>query len=197
MIEEKRTERKKYIFPCPRCRKQHCYDSAIFDDRVSCSCGFDFYAFACGDLRIVMPWDEASYEPIARALRKFVVATGRCQDIPPELYDDPFDCIPVLEEDIERAFMILQKGPYGKCYITPEMFTSICDSIHNGYDVEIKRKKNGIEIIELKKKTVCKNDNESKPFREKAPGSEELSKILTRMGLMFSPQPVDDNRIHD
>ena len=105
MTEENREGRNRYIFPCPRCGKQHCSDSAIFDDRVSCSCGFDFYAFACGDLRIVMPWDEASYEPIARALRKFVVATGRCQDIPPELYDDPFDCIPVLEEDIERAFI--------------------------------------------------------------------------------------------
>ena len=57
------------------------------DDLINCDCGFSFYVFVDKGLRIMMTPQEASYEPIVRAMRRFVVATGRCQDIDPSLLE--------------------------------------------------------------------------------------------------------------
>lgn len=187
MTEEKRTGEKRYMFPCPRCGKKHYTDGAIFDDRVSCSCGFDFYAFAAGELRIMMPWTEANSEPIARAMRKLVVATGRCQDIPPELYID--DC---LSQDIllDNELAAYQIDRFGICVITQEQLELICKSLLNGDDVELKWNRNHLKIYELKHRDIQNKDDESKPLKEQASGSKELARRKRGAGLILSSRPV-------
>jgi len=105
---------------CPRCGKKHYCPTGVMDEHIKCGCGLHFYAFANKGLRIIMPTDEAGYEPIARALRRFVVSTGRCTDIPPELYQDPDGqyCFGFFKrgEDIEQDPVVVTDG-YGMILI--------------------------------------------------------------------------------
>lgn len=186
---------KRYTMLCPRCGKRHHSDGAIFDDRVSCSCGFEFFAFAADDLRIIIPWAEVKYEPILRAMRKMVVTTGRCTDIPPELYEDCGGCYPDLEETLNRALNEYQTDAFGTCYISAEQLDLICGILVNNNDVELRCKKGHLEIRESRMKTVRSKDDESKSTYGAA-GSKELIRILPGAGLMCGSQPVDDNRIY-
>ncbi|MCR5540682.1 MAG: hypothetical protein K6F71_07680 [Ruminococcus sp.] len=148
---------KKYIIPCPRCNKIHRIDGDIVDEIIHCSCGFEFYAFAVGDFRIVMSKTEACSEPIVRSMRRFVVSTGRCPDIPPELYDDVYnDDFLEMEESLAKSLEEHQLESFGNVYFTKDLLDSICESFSNGKDVELKKKKDSIDIIELKKKNISR-----------------------------------------
>ena len=70
----------------------------------------------------------------------------------------------------------------------------ICESLESNGDIVLKWKRDHLEVIELKKKTVRSKIEESK-FTSGAAGSEELIRILPGAGLLLSSQPVDNNRI--
>ena len=148
---------------CPKCRKEHFSPYEILDEYVNCECGFRFYAFADKGLNIIMTPEEAEYEPLARAMRRFVVSTGRCKDIPPSLYmeSDGLEeyAVSIYERDmdveLENILEEYQTAVFGQCYITKELIVSICDSFENGHDVELKKQKDRVDVIELKKKKVA------------------------------------------
>ena len=176
-------ENRNMIF-CPRCGKEHRFDGSIFDDIVNCSCGFDFYTFAADDLRIIMPWAEARCEPIVRAMRKLVVTTGRCTDIPPELYDNTE--IPMLDDILDKALGEHQMENFGTCYISEDVLDAICESLSTGEDIELKWTGDHLKILELKKKNIRKKNDKSK-LAGGAVDSDEITRTLPRRGLMFSP----------
>lgn len=148
---------------CPRCRREHFSPYLVMDEYVNCECGFRFYAFADRGLNIIMTPEEVGYEPVARAMRRFIVSTGRCTDIPPSLYLEPSgsveydvtveekDLDTVLEETLEEY----QTAVFGQCYLTRELICSICDSFESGHDVELKKQKDRVDVIELKKKKIA------------------------------------------
>lgn len=86
MIETKTTT--EYIIPCPCCGRKHSFKAEYVDRLIDCECGFVCYAFAVDDFRIIMSKSEAENDAIVRSMRRFVVSTRRCTDIPPELYMD-------------------------------------------------------------------------------------------------------------
>lgn len=147
---------------CPRCRRVHRCREAVFDSYVDCGCGYSFYAFAYKGLRIIMPPNEAGYEPFARAMRRFVVTTGRCTDIPSHLYQDEdgqlyfgflkqdADQEEQLENDLER----FQEEFFGEAYLTKDMIYSICELFREGHDVELRKQKKGVTVIKLVKKSI-------------------------------------------
>ncbi len=148
---------------CPRCRREHFSPYLVMDEYVNCECGFRFYAFADRGLNIIMTPEEVGYEPVARAMRRFIVSTGRCTDIPPSLYLEPSgsveydvsveekDLDTVLEETLEEY----QATVFGQCYLTRELICSIYDSFESGHDVELKKQKDRVDVIELKKKKIA------------------------------------------
>ena len=90
-------------------------------------------------------------------MRRFVVSTGRCSDIPPELFDDGcIDDYPEFEAVLERSLEEHQLESFGKVYFTKDLLDSICESFSNGKDVELKKKKDSIDVIELKKKNISR-----------------------------------------
>ena len=147
---------------CPRCRKVHYSRSAIIDSYIDCSCGLSFYAFSCKGLRITMPANEAGYDSTARAIRRFVVATGRCTDIPSELYQDEdgqlcfgfYDQAIGTGEQLEIVLDRYQNEVFGESFLTKEMISSICELLKGGSDVEIRKQKDGVDIIKLIKKRL-------------------------------------------
>ncbi|SDA31254.1 hypothetical protein SAMN02910447_03354 [Ruminococcus sp. YE71] len=192
MTEPKKARDKRYTISCPRCNKKHIFEGAIFDDKVVCSCGFSFYAFAADDLRIIMPWSEVKCEPVVKAMRRLVVTSGRCTDIPPELYDDSFHD---PELTLEKILTEHQTNAFGTCYINEEQLDLICESFICGNDVELKWKRDHLDIIELKKRTIRRTKFESKTSDVKSSGSKESTWIPSGTGLLLSSQPVDNNRI--
>ncbi len=148
---------------CPRCGKKHYSHTVIMDEYVNCVCGMRFYAFADSGLRIILPPDEAGYEPIARAMRRFVVTTGRCRDIPPELYqnDDGQICFNFVkkDEDVEerlaRSLEQFQQEMFGECFISKDLVFAICESFLDGHDVELRKQKKGVDIIKLIRKRMA------------------------------------------
>lgn len=152
-----------YSISCPRCGKAHIFKTDYVDNIIECECGFGCYAFAVGDFRIIMSKAEAENEEVVRSMRRFVISTGRCEDIPPELYMDDcssgnsdyyfvrdYDIEGILEQVLEEY----QESGFGEYLVTKELLDSICESLSNGRDVELKRKKDSVEIIELKKKRI-------------------------------------------
>ncbi len=147
---------------CPRCGKAHYSDCAIMDTFVDCGCGMRFYAFSNSGLQITIPSSEAGCEPIARAMRRFVVATGRCLDIPPELYQDEsgqyyfgYNALETdAEEELERVLEQFQTEFFNDYYLTKDLIYSICENFQNGNDVELRKQKKGVDIIKLIKKRV-------------------------------------------
>lgn len=147
---------------CPKCQKKHYSAYALMDTYIDCECGFSFYAFVDKGLRIMMTPQEANYEPIARAMRRFVVATGRCQDIDPRLleYTDGMPSVDVqerdLDEEVTRVLEDYQLAAFGECYITKELIDSICKAFGRNYDVALNKKKDGVELREVNKPTKLK-----------------------------------------
>ncbi len=168
---------KRYALTCPRCGKKHFCEGVIFDSRVSCSCGFDYYAFAADDLLIVLPWSEVMCKQIAMAMRKLVVTTGRCTDIPPELYEDH------STSALDKALEDYQMDKYGTCYVTKDSLDIMCNSLENDEDIEVRWKRNRLDIIELKKKTVHSKEYGSESSRG-AIGSKEFTRIISEHGLL-------------
>ena len=168
MIETKMTT--EYVISCPRCGKQHIFSAEYVDGMLDCKCGFEGYAFAVGDFRIIMTKAEAQNESVVRSMRRFVVSTGRCTDIPPELYMDEHELRELrectsnvsgmyvrdydLEEELNRVLEEYQVEAFGECLLTKELLDSICECLSEEKDIELRRKKDGIEISELKKRKV-------------------------------------------
>lgn len=137
---------------CPACQRQHLRASALVDEFIDCDCGHRFYAFICGDLRITMPQEEACCEPIARAMRCFVVSTGRCTDIPRRLLSEDAPEDRFIDEALEKLLAEYQADAFGECFIPKEILDSVCESLIQGHDVELKKQKTRVEVIELTKK---------------------------------------------
>jgi len=168
MIETKAAM--EYVISCPRCGEQHIFSAEYVDGMLDCKCGFEGYAFAVGDFRIIMTKAEAQNEAVVRSMRRFVVSTGRCTDIPPELYMDEHELCELcectsnvsgvymrdydLEEELNRVLEEYQVSAFGECLLTKELLDSICACLSEEKDIELRRKKDGIEISELKKRKV-------------------------------------------
>ena len=182
-----------YVVCCPKCGKIHSFNERYVDEIVNCECEFEFYAFAMGTLHIVMSADEARYDPIVRSMRRFVISTGRCGDIPPELYVDHdgqerYDMTAQeldAEEELSRVLDDYQTDSYGECLVTKELLDTICENLYNGKDIELKKKKDGVDVIELKKKHVSTKKPENRRLYEYT----QLSVDSLRSGGLFRINP--------
>ncbi len=189
---------------CPRCGKAHFSQYQIIDAYIDCECGMRFYAFADTGLQITMPSSEAGYEPIARAMRRFVVATGRCTDIPPEFYQDENGQYYFgnyretdVEDELERVLVQFQTEFFGECFLTNEQIYSICESFQDGIDVELRKQKKGIDIIKLiRKKYSSKKtplSQSQKPVKRKLALDCAFQLMFPENGIMMNYQ-ADDQR---
>ena len=141
--------KKEQIVVCPACQRQHIRAKTLVDEFIDCNCGHRFYAFGCGELRITMPQEEACCESIARAMRCFVVSTGRCTDIPRRLLSDEGPNERFIDEELEQLLAEYQSDAYGECLIPKGTLDSICESLAHGHDVELKKQKSRVDVIEL------------------------------------------------
>ena len=160
-LEGIRKENRGQEIICPRCHRAHYSGYPVMDEYIDCACGARFYAFSDSGLKIIMPQEEAGYEPIARAMRRFVVSTGRCSDIPPELYQDENGQLYfgiTRNTDIEAALEIVleqfQIEMFGEAYLTKDVIYSICESFQDGHDVELRKQKKRVDVIKLIKKKL-------------------------------------------
>lgn len=169
--QEERTKGIGQVVICPKCHREHISPYELVDEYMDCECGFSFYAFTYKGLRIIMTPEEASYEPIARAMRRFVISTGRCTDIPASLYLEPdgksgYEMMVQerdLDSDMESILEEYQMTVFGQCFLTRELLCSICESFEYGRDIELKKQKDHVDIIELKKKKVSDQSNRQRP----------------------------------
>ncbi len=146
---------------CPKCHKRHCREYALINEFICCECGCNFYAFVDKGLNIIIPAQEAEIDRITRAMRRFVVMTGRCQDINPKLleYSEEDPNIYLQERDLRTEFAKLleeyQVEYFDDCFITREVVDSICAAFEHNADVQLKKQKNGVDICEMKKPKRC------------------------------------------
>ena len=144
---------------CPKCKKKHYSAYALMNEFVNCECGYSFYAFVDKGLHILIPAQETRIDQIVRAMRRFVVTTGRCQDIDPKLleYMEEDPIVNKQERDLDAEFASLleeyQIVVFGDCYITREVIDSIYKAFEHNADVVLKKQKDGVDISEMKKPT--------------------------------------------
>lgn len=185
---------------CPRCHRVHRCRTAVMDEYIDCSCGLSFYSFSYKGLRIILPPSEAGYEPIARAMRRFVVSTGRCTDIPSELYQDENGQIYFgflkqgsdIEEQLEIALERYQNEFFGECFVTKDLIYSICESFQGGNDVELRKQKKGVDIIKLIKKKLT-SPEKKRPLRGTAGKGDAMQLMIPSSGIMMQFQTQDSH----
>ncbi len=191
---------------CPRCHKVHRSGYAIMDEYVTCECGFQFYAFSDSGLRIIMPQNEAGYEPIARAMRRFVVTTGRCQDIPPELYQEENGQLYIgaikkamdVEDELERVLEEFQREMFGEVFLSKDVIFSVCESFQDGHDVELRKQKKRIDVIKLIKKKLPIEEKHHWPGAKtfiKADQAKNLQLAFPTFGIMRNGQTQKKEQI--
>ena len=154
-----------YTVCCPRCNRQLLRAVSI-ESILECECGYRFYMFQKRGLVIMLPSDEARYEPIARTMRRFVVATGRCNDIPPELYID--DALRHKNEMIVGSDDIKDKldaylKEYGEIAFGSQMLgiqeiELIFQVLDDGKEVIVKKKRDSYSVLKLDGVTNLSND---------------------------------------
>ena len=187
---------------CPKCRRAHFSTYPIMDEYIACECGFRFYAFSDSGLKITMPQEEAGYEPIARAMRRFVVSTGRCSDIPPELYQDEngqyYFGVAAREADIEEALEQaldqFQMEYFGEAFLTKDAIYSICESFQDGHDVELRKQKKRVDVIKLIKKKLPVIEDRRLPKGRTPERPMQLS--FPNFGILRSSQKQDQPFSH-
>ena len=165
---------------CPRCRRVHYsrksvddYIKAPFmDEIVDCGCGLSFYAFSRSGLSITIPAGEAISASVVQAVRRFVIATGRCTDSPYVLYQDecgqlcyafPGQDIDDLLDDVLERY---QSDHFGDIILTKDMIYSIGEILKGGGDVELRKKKDGVDIIKLTRKRFTSPEKKSQTKKD-------------------------------
>ena len=158
----------KYSVNCPMCQRELMKATCV-DTFLECRCGYRFYSFQDRGMWITLPGEEARYEPIARAMRRLVVATGRGSDIPPELYLDeiPEQTSPAYNEDdiearLDEALRAYCEIAYGQNYLGVQEIEMIFQALENGKDVMLKRKKDSVCVLQLECVTNLSNGVQNK-----------------------------------
>lgn len=160
----------KYSVNCPMCQRELMKATCV-DTFLECRCGYRFYIFQDRGMWITLPGEEARYEPIARAMRRLVVATGRGSDIPPELY---LDEIPEetsatyngddIETRLDEALREYCEIAYGQNYLGVQEVDLVFQALENGKDVVIKRKKDSVSVFQLDGLTNVSNTTRNKKY---------------------------------
>ena len=141
-----------HIFLCPKCKKAYFQPDAVMEEYVDCECGYGFYVYV--DSGLQMP----TYESITEAMeRPFGNTLERSLDD----LEKPNKGKPG-EGDVDiklaKALEDYQLATFGECYITNGMIRSVCESLKCGNDVELRKQKHGVSVIEEKKKNITEFD---------------------------------------
>ena len=89
------------------CGRKHTRNERLVDEHIHCSCGYSFYVFYNQGMLVVMPSDEIIRQTTIKAFQRFVVSTGRCQDVAVEPVDytsflQRADPLGLMEVGLER-----------------------------------------------------------------------------------------------
>jgi len=58
------------------------------------------------------------------------------------------------EELLERLLESFQTDLFGGTFLTTELLSSVCETLREGLDVELRRKKNCVDVIRLERRRV-------------------------------------------
>ena len=149
-------------FICMSCGRKHTRNERLVDEHIHCSCGYSFYVFYNQGMSVVMPSDEIIRQATTKAFQRFVVSTGRCQDVAVEPVDytsflQRADPLGLMEVGLERY----QAETIGKHLLNCGDVASICESLGKNRDVMIKNKGDYAEVIEMRRKV---KEREKPPF---------------------------------
>ena len=146
-------------FICAACGRKHIREGSLVDEHIPCECGNSFYAFYNQGMTVTIPSDETRNMDVVMGFRRFVVTTGRCLDAPAEPVD--------YTEFLQRAdpLFLMQAGlqkyqgeRFRECLMNCGDIVSVFDSLYDGKDVLLKKKRDYIDIIEMKRKTKARGD---------------------------------------
>lgn len=141
-------------FICMSCGRKHTREGSLVDEHIRCDCGYSFYAFYNQWMKVVLPSDDITSVAATRAFQRFVVSTGRCQDVRVEPVVDytaflqKADPMGLMEVGLERY----QTEVLGKSLLNCGDVASICESLKKHQDVIVKNKGSHIDIVEVRQK---------------------------------------------
>lgn len=154
----------KQIFVCQNCFRQHVRNMTMVDEQIECECGHRFLAFGNEGLTLTLPASELRSFAVVNAIRRMIASTGRCPDAPvsmvntestqaaPVKYErvklDPLDPVKLMETGL-RGY---QMETFGIYLLTLDKVISICESLNEDADVEIKKQREKVNIYEVKLK---------------------------------------------
>lgn len=154
----------KQIFVCQNCFRQHVRNMTMVDEQIECECGHRFLAFGNEGLTLTLPASELRSFAVVNAIRRMIASTGRCPDAPvsmvntestqaaPVKYErvklDPSDPVKLMETGL-RGY---QMETFGIYLLSSEKVISICESLNEDADVEIKKQRDKVNIYEVKLK---------------------------------------------
>lgn len=147
----------KQIFVCQNCFRQHVRNMTVVDEQIECECGHKFLAFGNAGLTMNVPSWELRDKTIVNAIRRMITSTGRCPEVPIRQQTDPVDFDRLIQEQdpvmlMETGLEKYQMETFGIYLLTPDKVISICESLNENMDVEIKKQREQISIYEVRLK---------------------------------------------
>ena len=154
----------KQIFVCQNCFRQHVRNMTVVDEQIECECGHIFLAFGNEGLTLNLPAKELRSIATVNAIQRMIAITGRCPDAPVSMVNTVSNkAAPVKRERVklnptesmkfmEAGLREYQKETYGGCLLTLDNVISICETLNEDADVEIKKQRDKISIYEVRLK---------------------------------------------
>ena len=127
---------------CSRCHRKYTWEKEFVNERVSCACGLEFWAFAQGETVISTPWNDGISVRIYEAISK-TEAPRKADGIHETL--QKIGSLPLMGYSLKNY----QMETYGIDKMKCGDLVRTLDIIHEDRDVYTKSKKESVSILEL------------------------------------------------
>lgn len=135
----------KQKFLCPACYRKYEREGKVVQDRVVCSCGFDFWVYKRPDMCIISPWGDRRSLMLVNTLERME------QGGQPKKQNS--FCALLRSRDpglvLEISMRNVQQDGYGEELMHGYDVKQILDYIYKGNDALVRKKKDGVVVFEL------------------------------------------------
>ena len=150
--------KKDHVIPCPECGKLHYRNADEIDTFIDCDCGKTFYTYSMDGMMILLSEGDACNEAIARSLRHLVVASGRGENIPVYLLQEPCELYDGMDLDSQAEAILseYEEAAFGECLIQRAHIDAIMEILQSGSDAEVKKSKDKVNVIKNLRQNMMK-----------------------------------------
>ena len=140
----------KHVFTCQKCMRKHIRHGNVVSESITCSCGYEFFAFEGYGMTIILPTAEMRDERVGRQIQKLIAITGRGYEDAIQQESKQYNAV-LYEADPERLLSValnrVQAEIYGINILQPKNILAMCEYLSRDLDLAVRYKKDKNRIV--------------------------------------------------